>query len=128
MSSPQKVLFMGATGTFVLHCNFIAQLTERHTGYIGGPVLGKLLRHPRATSLHITAFVRDPTKAEKFEAFGVTPVIGDNSNLELLQELGRNADVVFSVASAFLFKVASRKDLPVDRCHAHRQIAMTYKE
>ncbi|KAF8199311.1 NAD(P)-binding protein [Mycena galopus ATCC 62051] len=82
MSSPQKVLFFGATG------------------YIGGTVLGKLLRLPRTTNLHITAFVRDPVKAEKVEAFGVTPVIGDNSNLELLQALARDADVVFSVADS----------------------------
>ncbi|KAF7328355.1 NmrA domain-containing protein [Mycena venus] len=82
MSFPQKVLFIGATG------------------YIGGTVLGKLLQHPRVTNLHVTAFVRDPAKAEKLEAFGVTPVIGDNSKLELLEALAQDADVVFSVANS----------------------------
>ncbi|KAJ6494346.1 hypothetical protein C8R45DRAFT_1061999 [Mycena sanguinolenta] len=80
MSSPQEVLFLGPTG------------------YIGGTVLGKLLRHSRATNLNVTVFVRDAAKAKKFETFGVTPVIGDNSNLALLQALAQNADVVFSVA------------------------------
>jgi len=83
MSSTQKVLFLGATG------------------YIGGTVLWRLLQwHPRATDLEITALVRDANKAEKLQAFGVVPVVGDNSNLDLLQALARDADVVFSVADS----------------------------
>ncbi|KAF7348779.1 NmrA domain-containing protein [Mycena venus] len=82
MSSTQKLLFLGATG------------------YIGGTVLWWLLQHPRATDLEITAFVRDANKAKKLKAFGVLPVVGDNSNLDLLQALARDADVVFSIASA----------------------------
>ncbi|KAJ6568547.1 hypothetical protein B0H19DRAFT_1209233 [Mycena capillaripes] len=82
MSSAQKVLFLGATG------------------YIGGTVLCRLLQHPRAPDLQITALVRDAAKAKKLGAFGVVPVVGDNSNLDLLETLARDADVIFSVADS----------------------------
>jgi uncharacterized protein YbjT (DUF2867 family) len=74
-------------------------LTQRYPGYVGGTVLWKLLQHPRAIDFQITALVRDAAKAEKLKAFGIVPVVGDNSNLDLLQALARDAEVVFSVAS-----------------------------
>ncbi|KAJ6554640.1 hypothetical protein B0H19DRAFT_1210906 [Mycena capillaripes] len=80
MASPKEVLFLGATG------------------YIGGTVLGRLLHHPRAHEFRVSALVRDPIKAEKLKAFGVTPVLGDlNLDLDLLETLGKDADVVFSI-------------------------------
>ncbi|KAF7344718.1 NmrA domain-containing protein [Mycena venus] len=82
MSSTQRVLFLGATG------------------YVGGTVLWRLLQHPRAADLQITALVRDPAKAKKLEAFGVVPVVGDKANLDLLEALAKDADVVFSVADS----------------------------
>ncbi|KAJ7923627.1 hypothetical protein B0H13DRAFT_56126 [Mycena leptocephala] len=82
MSSRKNVLFLGATG------------------YVGGTVLWKLLQHPRAIDFQITALVRDAAKAEKLKAFGIVPVVGDNSNLDLLQALARDAEVVFSVADS----------------------------
>ncbi|KAJ7448662.1 hypothetical protein B0H11DRAFT_2080222 [Mycena galericulata] len=82
MSSPKTFLFLGATG------------------YIGGSILSKLLQHPRASEFQITALVRDSAKAEKLTRFGVTPIVGDNSKLDLLESLARDADIVISVAES----------------------------
>ncbi|KAJ7690069.1 hypothetical protein B0H17DRAFT_1065455 [Mycena rosella] len=82
MSSPQKFLFLGATG------------------YIGASILEKFLKHPRAAEFQISALVRDISKAEKLKAFGVTSIVGDNSDLDLLQALAKDADVVISVAES----------------------------
>ncbi|KAJ6473498.1 hypothetical protein DFH09DRAFT_1218878 [Mycena vulgaris] len=79
-STQQTFLFLGATG------------------YIGGSILWNLLHHPRSTELKISALVRDADKAEKLKAFGVSPVIGAHSDLDLLETLARDADVVISVA------------------------------
>ncbi|KAJ7127437.1 hypothetical protein C8R43DRAFT_1027990 [Mycena crocata] len=80
--SPRQFLFLGATG------------------YLGGTILGKLLKHPSTADFKISALVRDAGKAEKLKRFGITPIVGDNSNVELLQALASEADVVISVAES----------------------------
>ncbi|KAJ7292108.1 hypothetical protein C8J57DRAFT_1589212 [Mycena rebaudengoi] len=95
---------------------FISQNPTCPTGYIGGTVLWRLLQHPRATDLQVTALVRDAAKAPKIEAVGVVPVVGDNSNLDLLEALARDADVIFSVASAISLFLAK---LHVERSAAY---------
>jgi uncharacterized protein YbjT (DUF2867 family) len=94
----------------------ILTLTRHYPGYIGGTVLWRLLQHPRATDLQVTALVRDAAKAPKIEAVGVVPVVGDNSNLDLLEALARDADVIFSVASAISLFLAK---LHVERSAAY---------
>ncbi|KAJ7635743.1 hypothetical protein DFH06DRAFT_1284292 [Mycena polygramma] len=92
MTTPQNVLFLGATG------------------YIGGSVLGKLLLHPRAEEVKISAIVRDAGKAEKLQAFGVTSVVAHlDSDFSVLQTLAEDADVVFSIACGDSSKVAAAK-------------------
>ncbi|KAJ7870909.1 NAD-binding protein [Mycena olivaceomarginata] len=83
MSPSQNILLLGATG------------------YIGGTVLEKLLQHPLAPDFKISTPVRDPVKAEKLKAFGVTPVVADfQYDLDMLKTLAKDADVVFSIADS----------------------------
>ncbi|KAJ7330826.1 NAD-binding protein [Mycena albidolilacea] len=83
MSPSQNILLLGATG------------------YIGGTVLEKLLQHPLAADFKISTPVRDPVKAEKLKAFGVTPVVADfQYDLDMLKTLAKDADVVFSIADS----------------------------
>ncbi|KAF8807005.1 NAD(P)-binding protein [Phlegmacium glaucopus] len=70
------------------------------TGYIGGSVLSRFLKHPNAASFNITVLVRSPEKAEKLKAFGVNPVIGDHSDVALVEKLTAKVDVAIAVADA----------------------------
>jgi len=70
------------------------------TGYIGGSVLLRFLKHPDASSFNITVLVRSPEKAEKLKAFGVNPVVGSHSDIPLVEELAAQADVVIATADA----------------------------
>ena len=72
-----------------------------HTGYIGGTVLHKLLTHPNAKNLEISAFVRSPAKAKQLEdKFGVRAVVGSYKDLPLLEKHVAEAHVVFNCADA----------------------------
>ncbi|KII85280.1 hypothetical protein PLICRDRAFT_179013 [Plicaturopsis crispa FD-325 SS-3] len=70
------------------------------TGYIGGGVLARLLVHPKAAQFNIKALVRTKDKAAivtaKFPA--ITPIIGSNQDLDVLESAAAEADVVFAVA------------------------------
>ncbi|KAK0439027.1 uncharacterized protein EV420DRAFT_1203380 [Desarmillaria tabescens] len=68
------------------------------TGYIGGTVLERFLSHPNASSFHITALVRSSEKAEKLKKFGVEPILGSLSDLQLLEDSAANADAVVAMA------------------------------
>jgi nucleoside-diphosphate-sugar epimerase len=70
------------------------------TGYIGGSVLSRFMKHPNATSFNITTLVRSPEKAEKLKSFGVHPVVGSHSDLALVEKLVAKADVVIATADA----------------------------
>jgi nucleoside-diphosphate-sugar epimerase len=69
-------------------------------GYIGGTVLSRFLAHPKASSFVINALVRSPEKAGKLKAFGVTPVVGSLSDLQIIEKFASEADVVLSVVRA----------------------------
>ncbi|KAJ7592995.1 hypothetical protein C8J56DRAFT_1161979 [Mycena floridula] len=68
------------------------------TGYIGGPVLERFLSHPNAPNFEITVLVRSQTKADQFRSFGVNPIVGSLSDLELVEKLAAEADVVVAMA------------------------------
>lgn len=68
-------------------------------GYVGGSVLSRLLAHPSAKSLEITALVRSEEKARKLETFGLKTAIGTIQDLELLETLASQAHIVFSIVS-----------------------------
>ncbi|KAI0920646.1 hypothetical protein AcV5_010330 [Taiwanofungus camphoratus] len=70
------------------------------TGYIGGSVLTRLLRHPSANTFDITVLVRNADKAKRFESFGVKAVVGSHADLDKLEALSEQAHVVFSCADA----------------------------
>jgi len=70
------------------------------TGYIGGSVLARLLRHPSAATFDITVQTRSPEKVKLFERFGVNAVIGTNDNGDQLEELAAQSHIVFSCADA----------------------------
>jgi nucleoside-diphosphate-sugar epimerase len=88
MSSKTNIFFTGATG------------------YIGGSVLSRLLKHPKADTFKITALVRSEEKAAKLRKLGVHALVGAFSDLDRLQTLASEADVVFSIADADNLKAA----------------------
>ncbi|KAF8158469.1 hypothetical protein B0H34DRAFT_846653 [Crassisporium funariophilum] len=78
------------------------------TGYIGGSVLARLLKHPDIKSFQITALVRSSEKAEKLKTLGVETVLGSytDEDLSFLTEAASKADVVFAMANADLLAPA----------------------
>ncbi|KAJ7485954.1 NAD-binding protein [Mycena latifolia] len=68
------------------------------TGYIGGAVLTRFLKHPRADTFHFTVLVRDPKKAAKLEELGIHTVVGSHSDAHLVETLACEADVVIATA------------------------------
>ncbi|GBE88351.1 hypothetical protein SCP_1301660 [Sparassis crispa] len=70
------------------------------TGYIGGSVLTRLMKHPNASNFDITVLVRSEEKAKKLEAFGVHTVIGSFGDTEKLEALASKASIVFNCADA----------------------------
>lgn len=70
-------------------------------GYIGGTVLSRLLAHPDAPSLDITALLRSVDKAKKLEAFGVKSVVGSYEETALIEKLSEASHVVFTCVSCF---------------------------
>ncbi|KAF8149876.1 hypothetical protein B0H34DRAFT_678825 [Crassisporium funariophilum] len=70
------------------------------TGYIGGSVLSRLLKDPKAKDTTITALVRSPEKVEKLKALGVNAVVGSHTDEKLVEKLASEADVVIATADA----------------------------
>ncbi|KAI0696906.1 NAD-P-binding protein [Cytidiella melzeri] len=70
------------------------------TGYVGGSVLARLLKHPSKDTFEITALVRSADKAKKLERFGVKPVVGSYDDTALVEGLAEKAHVLFSCANA----------------------------
>ncbi|KAF9485805.1 NAD(P)-binding protein [Pholiota conissans] len=70
------------------------------TGYIGGCVVARLLKHPKAASFQITALVRSNEKAEKLHTLGIKTIMGSyaDKNSGFLTEAASKADVVFAIA------------------------------
>jgi len=66
------------------------------TGYIGGTVLDRFLRHESASSWQFTALVRSEDKAEKLRDFGVKTIIGSLSDLSLIENAASESDVVIA--------------------------------
>ncbi|KAI0787434.1 NAD(P)-binding protein [Fomes fomentarius] len=71
------------------------------TGYIGGAVLARLLKHPNASKFDITALVRNADKAKILQSqFGVKAVVGTHQELDKIQALAEQSHVVFHLADA----------------------------
>ncbi|KAI0924180.1 hypothetical protein AcW2_005133 [Taiwanofungus camphoratus] len=70
------------------------------TGYIGGAILTRLLNHPSASKLDITALVRNSEKARRLESFGIKTVIGSHSDLDKLETLSSQAHIVISCSDS----------------------------
>ncbi|KAI0635600.1 NAD-P-binding protein [Trametes polyzona] len=71
------------------------------TGYVGGSVLERLLKHPDAKTFDILAIVRNEEKAKILESmFGIDVVRGTLQDLEKLESLAENAHIVFHCANA----------------------------
>lgn len=57
----------------------------------------RLLDHPKQTTFEITALVRDPVKAKRFEEeFGVKTTVGSLQDLDKLSALVKEAHVVIN--------------------------------
>jgi nucleoside-diphosphate-sugar epimerase len=65
-------------------------------GYLGGSVAARLLAEGHA----VRGLLRDPTKADALAATGITPVLGDLDDSELLSREAMRADAVISAASS----------------------------
>jgi len=73
------------------------------TGYIGGSVLTRLLKHSDRSNFNITALVRSAEKGEKLKSLGVDAIVlgsYTDENLGFLTEAASHADVVFAIADA----------------------------
>ncbi|RPD64771.1 NAD-P-binding protein [Lentinus tigrinus ALCF2SS1-6] len=69
------------------------------TGYIGGSVLQRILKHPRASTFDITVLVRDAKKAKMLESkFGLKVVQGSLEDTDKLTEESENAHIVIHTA------------------------------
>lgn len=95
------------------HHSETAYLNTNLEGYIGGSILARLLVHPEASTFHIVALVRSPEKAEKFKAFGVTPVVGSLEDLHLLEEQASKANIIFSCVTTVATQ-ETRRNLILD--------------
>ncbi|KIY44023.1 hypothetical protein FISHEDRAFT_52388, partial [Fistulina hepatica ATCC 64428] len=65
---------------------------------IGGTILTRLLQRSDAKTFHISVLVRDPAKAEKLKPFGVDPVVGSLSDLDIIETQAALADIVIATA------------------------------
>ncbi|KAF7979145.1 hypothetical protein HWV62_43387 [Athelia sp. TMB] len=79
--------------------NKIQILLTGATGYLGGSVLDRLLKHPSAASFIITALVRSQEKAQKLESLGVKAAVGSLVDTTLVQDLAASSDMIFSIAT-----------------------------
>ncbi|KAG6375757.1 hypothetical protein JVT61DRAFT_2607 [Boletus reticuloceps] len=82
MSSKTQVFFTGATG------------------YLGGSVIDRLLKHPTFATSEITALIRKADKAAAFESLGIKTLLGSNDDHALLEKQASLSDVIFSLADA----------------------------
>ncbi|KAG6379926.1 hypothetical protein JVT61DRAFT_10493 [Boletus reticuloceps] len=70
------------------------------TGYIGGGVLERLLRHRTAPTSQITALVRNAAKIPLLSSTGVKTVFGTLDNVALIERQASESDVVFACADS----------------------------
>ncbi|CCM01662.1 uncharacterized protein FIBRA_03724 [Fibroporia radiculosa] len=71
------------------------------TGYIGGSVLTRLLRHRSADAFDITVFTRSAEKAKLLQdKFSVKAVVGTHDDLDKLEACAERAHVTFSCADS----------------------------
>ncbi|KAH9834472.1 uncharacterized protein C8Q71DRAFT_143340 [Rhodofomes roseus] len=87
MAPKTEILFLGATG------------------YLGAGIFTRLLNHPKASEFSITTLVRSTEKGEALKKFNPTLkyAVGslyDKADYPVIEDLGKKADVVFSVADA----------------------------
>jgi len=80
------------------------------TGYIGGTVLERFLAHPSAGSWTFTALVRSKDKAAVLQEAGVTPIMGDLSDLDVIEKAASEADVVMAIV-CYLSSSPSRRTI-----------------
>jgi nucleoside-diphosphate-sugar epimerase len=104
-----NIFLTGATGNesiilFYIHSVHRLQVC---TGYIGGAVLTKLLKHPEASSFKITAIVRSSDKASLLEKHGVQPLIGSHDDPDKVIPAAAEADVIFTTVRCFQFRFFS---------------------
>lgn len=60
----------------------------------------RILKHPKRNTFDITILIRDVSKTEAFESFGLKVVIGSLEDADLVQRLAYESDVVFQCVSA----------------------------
>jgi len=70
------------------------------TGFIGGTVLDRFLKHPQASNFHITALVRSEAGAKALKSLGVDTVTGSYADLAILEEQASKADYVVALADS----------------------------
>ncbi|KAF8552970.1 NAD(P)-binding protein [Imleria badia] len=82
MSTKTQVFFTGATG------------------YVGGSVMDRLLRHPTFATSEITALVRKADKAAVLESLGIKTVLGSYDDHAVLEKQASLSDIIFSIADS----------------------------
>eukprot|EP01117_Protostelium_nocturnum_P019401 TRINITY_DN8408_c0_g1_i1.p1 TRINITY_DN8408_c0_g1~~TRINITY_DN8408_c0_g1_i1.p1 ORF type:complete len:344 (-),score=131.33 TRINITY_DN8408_c0_g1_i1:163-1194(-) len=81
--------------------NKISILITGATGYIGGTVLGHLLKSSIRPQIEITALIRDSNQSETIQKIGVKPIqFSGLDDLEVIKEASSQVDFVINTASA----------------------------
>jgi nucleoside-diphosphate-sugar epimerase len=81
--SPVKILFLGATG------------------YIGGSILSRLIKHPARASHSIICYLRNQDKAKILtERLGIKTIIGTLDDSEKIEDAAAEADIVIHTAES----------------------------
>ncbi|KAH9929442.1 uncharacterized protein B0H18DRAFT_211549 [Fomitopsis serialis] len=70
------------------------------SGYIGGTLLDRLLKHSKTSTFEIVTPVRSAEKAEVLRKLGAKPEIAALSEYDKIEELASHADVIFNLANA----------------------------
>ncbi|KAN0073836.1 hypothetical protein V8E55_012090 [Tylopilus felleus] len=82
MSSKTPIFFTGATG------------------YVGGTVIDRLLKHPTFETSEFTVLVRKADAVPAFKSLGIKTVLGSYDDHELLEKQASLSDIVFSIADS----------------------------
>ncbi|KAK7448079.1 hypothetical protein VKT23_013835 [Stygiomarasmius scandens] len=68
------------------------------TGYIGGSIFCRLMKRPDFSSFDFRAIVRSAEKGERLKAFGVAPIVGSHSDIQLMSKAVSEVDIVIATA------------------------------
>jgi len=101
------------------------------SGYVGGSVLTTLLKYPNKYT--ISSLIRNPNQADCLVKLGVTPVLGDLDDTEVIFKSAKNSDAVVHTAGdhmagieAIVRGLKAKKDKKAVLLHTSGTSILTY--